>query len=47
MSFVVAFYVPHKEELEQGIIDGPGFDTGDRLVDLYEVDATIRRLRHQ
>lgn len=42
MSFVVAFTVPHNEGLEWGIIDGPGFDSGLSLVDLYEVDAQIR-----
>jgi hypothetical protein len=40
-GFVVAFYVPHNEGVETGIIDGPGFDSGTRLVDLYEVDGEI------
>jgi hypothetical protein len=42
MSFVVAFRVPHNEGLIAGIITGPEFDTGTDLVDLYEVDATIK-----
>jgi hypothetical protein len=41
-GFVVAFDVPHNEGLEQGIITGPGFDSGTALVDLYEVDAQIK-----
>jgi hypothetical protein len=39
---IVAYYVPHNEGVESGIIDGPGFDSGFTLVDLYEVDASIR-----
>lgn len=41
LPFVVAFDVPHSEGVEQGIIDGPGYDV-DGLVDLYEVDASIK-----
>lgn len=42
MTLVVAFHVPHNDGTEIGIIDGPGFDTDTRLVDLYEVDGQIR-----
>jgi hypothetical protein len=40
-GFVVAFFVPHNDGTEKGIIDGPGFHSGATLVDLYEVDAEI------
>jgi hypothetical protein len=39
---IVAYYVPHNEGVEKGILDGPGQDTGHQLVDLYEVDGVIR-----
>lgn len=38
---IVAYYHPHNEGAEAGIITGPGFSTGSRLVDTYEVDASI------
>jgi hypothetical protein len=41
-SFVVAFDIPHNDGREQGIIDGPGFDSELSLVDLYEVDGVIK-----
>lgn len=41
MTFFVAYDVPHNDGLVQGIIDGPGFESGGELVDLYEVDASI------
>lgn len=39
---VVAYFMPHNEGIEQGILDQPGQDTGLTLVDLYEVDGVIR-----
>ena len=42
MSMVVAYYMPHNDGVETGILDGPGQDTGTDLVDLYEVDGVIR-----
>lgn len=42
MDFVVTYRIPHNEGVEAGVIDGPGFDTGTTLVDLYEVDGQIR-----
>lgn len=42
LPFVVAFDVPHSEGVEQGVIHGPGFSSGTSLVDLYEVDASIK-----
>lgn len=39
---IVAYFVPHNDGVEFGIITGPGFDTDISLVDLYEVDATIK-----
>jgi hypothetical protein len=41
-EMVVAYYVPHNDGTEQGILDGPGQDTGLDLVDLYEVDGIIK-----
>ena len=38
---VVAYYMPHNEGVESGILDKPGQDTGLDLVDLYEVDGKI------
>jgi hypothetical protein len=38
---VVAYYFPHNEGVETGIMDKPGMDTGLDLVDLYEVDGQI------
>lgn len=40
-EFVVAYYMPHNDGTEKGILDGPGQDTGSTLVDLYEVDGQI------
>ncbi|NUS02027.1 MAG: hypothetical protein HOV97_05625 [Nonomuraea sp.] len=42
MSLAVAFHVPHNEGSQVGIITGPDFNSGTDLVDLYEVDASIR-----
>jgi hypothetical protein len=39
---VVAYFFPHNEGVESGILDKPGQDTGLSLVDLYEVDGEIR-----
>lgn len=39
---IVAYYFPHNEGKEMGILDGPGQDTGTDLVDLYEADGEIR-----
>lgn len=39
---IVAYYFPHNEGIEKGILDSPGQDTGLTLVDLYEVDGEIR-----
>ena len=38
----VAYYMPHNEGVESGILDAPGQTTGLGLVDLYEVDGEIR-----
>ncbi|HWI68646.1 MAG TPA: hypothetical protein VNS88_09725 [Nitrospiraceae bacterium] len=38
---VVAYYMPHNDGIETGILDKPGMDTGLDLVDLYEVDGQI------
>ena len=38
---VVAYYMPHNEGIETGILDTAGQDTGLDLVDLYEVDGQI------
>lgn len=40
-GLVVAYFVPHNEGIEAGIITGPGFTSELTLVDLYEVDASI------
>lgn len=42
MDMVVAYYLPHNDGVESGILDKPGMDTGTDLVDLYEVDGAIR-----
>lgn len=42
MALVVAYHVPHNDGVESGVITESGFDSGTSLVDLYEVDATIR-----
>lgn len=39
---VVAYYMPHSDGTETGIMDEPGQSTGLDLVDLYEVDGEIR-----
>jgi hypothetical protein len=39
---VVAYYIPHNDGVEYGILTEPGQDTGTALVDLYEVDGAIR-----
>ena len=41
-TWCVAFYMPHNDGCEKGIIDGPGFDSGSLLVDMYEVDGAIK-----
>jgi hypothetical protein len=38
----VAYFVPHNDGVEAGVISEPGFDSEGSLVDLYEVDATIK-----
>jgi hypothetical protein len=38
---IVGFYFPHIDGSVLGIIDGPGFDSKQMLIDGYEVDATI------
>jgi len=45
--FVVAYFVPHNEGIESGIIDGPGFDAGFVLIDIHEVDASIESFPDQ
>lgn len=42
MVMVVAYYMPHNDGTETGILDSPGQSTGLTLVDLYEVDGEIR-----
>lgn len=42
MTFVVAYCVPHNEGSEYGVITGAGFETQGEIVDLFEVDATIK-----
>lgn len=39
---VVAYHFPHNDGIEYGILDAPGQDTGISLVDLYEVDGSIK-----
>jgi hypothetical protein len=39
---VVAMRVPHNDGLIQVIITAPGFDSETALVDLYEVDASVK-----
>ena len=39
---VVAYYFPHNDGIEVGILTESGQDTGTALVDLYEVDGAIR-----
>ena len=39
---IVAYWMPHNDGVEKGILDEPGQDTGTDLVDLYEVDGTIK-----
>ena len=39
---VVAYYMPHNDGVESGVLDRPGQDTGIDLVDLYEVDGIIK-----
>jgi len=39
---VVAYYMPHNDGVESGILDQPGQDSGLDLVDLYEVDGVIK-----
>jgi hypothetical protein len=39
---IVAYYMPHNDGVESGILDQPGQDTGTKLVDLYEVDGVIK-----
>ncbi len=41
-TMIVAYYFPHNDGLEKGIMDGPGQSTQGTLVDLYEVDGQIR-----
>lgn len=40
-NMVVAYYMPHNDGTESGILDKPGQDTGLDLIDLYEVDGKI------
>jgi hypothetical protein len=42
VNMVVAYYMPHNDGIEQGILDKVGQDTGLDLVDLYEVDGVIK-----
>lgn len=42
MDMVVAYYMPHNDGVESGILDRPGMDTGTNLVDLYECDGVIK-----
>jgi hypothetical protein len=44
---VVAYYLPHNEGVESGILDAPGQTTGLDLVDLYEVDGEIRTFENR
>lgn len=41
-DMVVAYWMPHNDGTEFGILTAPGQDTGLRLVDLYEVDGVIK-----
>jgi hypothetical protein len=47
MDMVVAYYMPHNEGVESGILDKPGQDTGLDLVDLYEVDGKVATFRNK
>jgi hypothetical protein len=42
---VVAYWMPHNDGIESGILDAPGQDTGLDLVGLYEVDGQIRTFK--
>jgi hypothetical protein len=44
---VIAYLVPHNDGVEFGVITGPGFDTELTLIDLYEVDATVKSVRNE
>jgi hypothetical protein len=44
---IVAYYFPHNDGVEFGILTEPGQDTGTALVDLYEVDGAIRTFRER
>lgn len=44
---VVAFYIPHNEGTVFGVITSADFDSGVALVDLYEVDGTIKSFATQ
>jgi hypothetical protein len=44
---VVAYYMPHNDGVESGILDTPGQSTGTDLVDLYEVDGQIRTFENR
>ena len=46
-NMVVAYYMPHNEGVESGILDRPGQDTGLDLVDLYEVDGKIATFENE
>lgn len=39
---IVAYYMPHNDGVESGVLTEPGQSTGSTLVDLYEVDGEIR-----
>lgn len=39
---IVAYYIPHNDGVEAGILTESGQSTGLTLVDLYEVDGEIR-----
>lgn len=39
---IVAYYIPHNDGVEAGILTKSGQSTGLTLVDLYEVDGEIR-----
>ncbi len=44
---VAAYYMPHNEGAQSGILDAPGQTTGLGLVNLYEVDGEIRAFENR
>lgn len=44
---IVAYFMPHNEGVESGVITEPGFDSEFTLVDLYEVDGSIKSFENE